>query len=83
MVSVTVGYVQDLVASRPGAGSSLVSVSHFGGMIFASGVFAGAASFTGYQGTAWLGCALGLCAGMLLFLVDGMKVLHPKTESSD
>lgn len=71
LLSVTVGYVQDLVASRPGAGSSLVSVSHFGGTMFASAIFAGAALFTDYQGTAWLGSAIGVCAGIALFAIDG------------
>ncbi|MCK0094619.1 hypothetical protein MWU60_03480 [Yoonia sp. F2084L] len=71
LLSVTVGYVQDLVAERPGAGSSLVSVSHFGGSIFAAGVFAAAAGFTDYQGTAWLGAAIGLSAGVMLFAIDG------------
>jgi len=74
LLSVTVGYVQDLVAERPGAGSSLVSVSHFGGTMFASVVFATAALFTDYQGTAVIGCVLGICAGLLLFLIDGAKV---------
>lgn len=71
LLSVTVGYIQDLVASRPGAGSSLVSVSHFGGAIFASVVLAAAAGFTDYQGTAWLGSAIGLLAGFALFVIDG------------
>ncbi|MEP2781827.1 MAG: hypothetical protein ABJO67_08275 [Pseudoruegeria sp.] len=73
LLSVTVGYVQDLVSSRPGAGSSLVSVSHFGGTIFASVVFAACAGFTGYQGTAWVGCILGVCACFVLFLIDGAR----------
>jgi MFS family permease len=74
ILSVTVGYVQDLVASRPGAGSSLVSVSHFGGTMFASAVLASGALFTDYQGTAWLGSAIGLCAGIILFVIDGGRM---------
>lgn len=82
LLSVTVGYVQDLVAARPGAGSSLVSVSHFGGTMFASAVFAGGAAFTGYQGTAWLGCALGLGAGVLLFILDGARIRPQGQEAT-
>ena len=74
ILSVTVGYVQDLVAARPGAGSSLVAVTHFGGTIFASGVFAGAAAFTDYQGTALIGAGISMVAGLVLFVIDGRKL---------
>lgn len=74
LLSITVGYVQDLVAERPGAGSSLVSVSHFGGTMFASAVFAVAALFTDYQGTALLGGAIGIVAGLALFALDGARL---------
>ncbi|MEP5152167.1 MFS transporter [Planktotalea sp.] len=73
LLSVTVGYIQDLVASRPGAGSSLVSVSHFGGAMFASGMFAFGAVFTDYQGTAVIGSVIGLAAGITLFVMDGAR----------
>ena len=74
LLSVTVGYVQDLVASRPGAGSSLVSVSHFGGTLFASAILAGGAAVSDYQGTAWIGSLVGLSAGLALFVLDGGKM---------
>ncbi len=77
LLSVTVGYVQELVATRPGAGSSLVAVSHFGGTIIAAAVLAGAARFTGYQGTAWLGSMIGLAAGFALFFMDGRSLRKP------
>jgi MFS family permease len=81
LLSVTVGYVQDLVASRPGAGSSLVSVSHFGGTMVAAGVLASAALFTDYQGTAWLGSVIGLVAGVMLFVIDGCKLRKDVSQS--
>ncbi len=81
ILSLSVGYVQDLVSSRPGAGSSLVAVSHFGGMIFASAVLASGGLFTGYQGTAWIGSAIGVCAGIALFAIDGAK-FRPGTAKS-
>ncbi len=74
LLSITVGYVQDLMADRPGAGSALVSVSHFGGTMFAAAVLASAATFTDYVGTAWIGCALALTAGVVLFVIDGARV---------
>jgi len=77
LLSVTVGYVQDLVAERPGAGSSLVSVSHFGGTMFASAILASGALFTDYQGTAWIGSGIGIVAGAVLFLIDGARLRQP------
>ncbi len=81
LLSITVGYVQDLMADRPGAGSALVSVSHFGGTMFAAGVFAASSAFTDYAGTAWIGCALALAAGLALFAMDGAKLR--KTRQAD
>lgn len=79
ILSLTVGYVQDLVASRPGAGSSLVAVSHFGGTMVASATLAAGAHFTGYQSTAWIGCAIGISAGIALFALDGAALRPRKT----
>lgn len=79
LLSLTVGYVQDLVAIRPGAGSSLVAVSHFGGAMLSAAVFAGGALFTGYQGTAWIGACIGICAGIVLFMIDGATLRPRKT----
>lgn len=82
LLSITVGYVQDLMAHRPGAGSALVSVSHFGGTMFAAGVFAAAATVTDYAGTAWIGCALALGAGMTLFVLDGARFRRVPDETA-
>lgn len=74
LLSVTVGYVQDLVTDRPGAGSSLVAVTHFGGILIASATFAAAGVITDYQGTAWIGAVIAVLSGALLFLTDGRAV---------
>lgn len=74
LLSVTVGYVQDLVADRPGAGSSLVAVTHFGGILIASATFAAAGTITDYQGTAWIGAAIAVLAGAFLFFADGRTI---------
>lgn len=70
LLSITVGYIQDLVAHRPGAGSALVSVSHFGGAIFAAGIFAIGSLMTDYVGIAWIGAVIGFVAGIALFVMD-------------
>lgn len=70
LLSLPIGYVQNLVAARAGAGSGLVSMTHFGGMIFASGIFAGVTVFTGYQGVAVVGGCLAVVAGLFLYGLD-------------
>ncbi|WP_341367984.1 MFS transporter [Yoonia sp. BS5-3] len=73
LLSITVGYIQDLVAHRAGAGSALVSVSHFGGMIFASVILAAGSVVTDYVGIALIGAAIGFVAGLSLFVIDRPK----------
>lgn len=77
LLSVTVGYVQDLVATRPGAGSSLVSVSNFGGIMLGSGILAVASQVTDYAGTARIAAAVGITSALVLFLLDGLRVKKP------
>lgn len=69
-LSISLGYLQDLVKDRPGAGSALLSVSHFGGSIYAALILAGGASLTDYVGTAWIGSGLGLLAALFLVFLD-------------
>jgi predicted MFS family arabinose efflux permease len=74
LLSVPITYLQDLIADRPGLGSSLISVSSFmsngvGALIFAVGT-----TTTDYSGTAILAATVGLCAiGMLLFLESSKR----------
>lgn len=70
ILSVPVGYIQGLIAHRPGAGSSLISMSHFGGTLMASGVFAALAEPFGYGSVAIVGAVLSLLAAVLLFLLE-------------
>ncbi|TCL00529.1 MFS transporter [Shimia isoporae] len=74
ILSVPVGYIQSLVEHRPGAGSALISMSHFGGTLVASGLFAGFAEIIGYSGVAVLGAALSLGAAALLYLLEGGRM---------
>ena len=70
ILAIPVGYIQDLVAHRPGAGSALISMSHFGGLLTASAIFAAGSDLVGYSGVAALGAVIALCAGLVLFLLD-------------
>ncbi len=74
ILSVPVGYIQSLVEHRPGAGSSLISMSHFGGTLVASGLFAGFAETIGYGGVAVAGAALSLGAALLLFALESGRM---------
>ncbi len=67
ILSVPVAYVQGLVAHRPGAGSSLLSLTHLGGITVASAVFAVGASFLSYTGVAMLGAGFAVAAGIVLY----------------
>ncbi|KIC48772.1 MFS transporter [Tateyamaria sp. ANG-S1] len=70
VLSIPIGYVQNLVADRAGAGSSLLSVNHFGGAIIASAIFAAGSSVTDYQGVATMGAAIAIAASAVLFVLD-------------
>lgn len=74
LLSVTVGYVQDMMIHRPGAGGALVSVTHFSATIFASGVFAFGTSITDYVGTAWIGASLAILGAVLLMSFDKWRL---------
>ncbi|WP_299768095.1 MFS transporter [uncultured Tateyamaria sp.] len=73
ILSIPIGYVQNLVADRAGAGSSLLSVNHFGGAIIASAIFAVGTSVTDYQGVAMIGAVIAIASSALLFVLDYRK----------
>jgi len=69
ILSVPITYLQDLIADRPGLGSSLVSVNTFIANGISASIFAAGTASTGYSGTALLAAAVGLASvGLLLFL---------------
>lgn len=78
LLSIPIGYIQGLLADRAGAGSALLSVNHFGGMIFASTVFALGTSFTGYDGVAIIGSSLAITASIALYVLDRRKLVRIK-----
>ncbi len=69
ILSIPVGYIQGLIDHRPGAGSSLISMAHFGGTLIASTLFAVGSKWFGYAGVAIAGAGFSvLAAGFLLLL---------------
>ncbi|MBB4168008.1 MFS transporter [Rhizobium sp. BK538] len=69
ILSVPITYLQDLIADRPGLGSSLVSVNTFIANGISASIFAAGTAFTGYSGTALFAAIVGLASvGLLLFL---------------
>ncbi|MBZ9789515.1 MFS transporter [Rhizobium sp. 3T7] len=69
ILSVPITYLQDLIADRPGLGSSLVSVNTFIANGISASIFAAGTAFTGYSGTALFAAIVGLASvGLLLYL---------------
>ena len=73
ILSIPLAYIQDLKADRPGAGSSLISITQVVGTVIASTAFASGSAITGYQGVAFIGAAMGFSAALILLLVDMKK----------
>jgi MFS transporter, SET family, sugar efflux transporter len=70
ILTLPIAYLQDLLASRPGAGSSLISLQRVIGDTLAAGAFAIGTYASGYAFAACLGSTLALGGGLGLFLAD-------------
>jgi MFS family permease len=71
IISIPITYLQNLIADRPGLGSSLIAVNIFlsagvGSLVFAIGTY-----FSDYAGTSILGAVFGLGGIVMLFVLDG------------
>ncbi len=78
ILSLPITYLQDLIADRPGLGSSLISLNTFIGIGVAAGVFALGTAVTDYSGTAFVGAAVGIVAILiLLYLESGSRMRQP------
>jgi predicted MFS family arabinose efflux permease len=79
ILSIPITYLQDLIADRPGLGSSLISVNVFVSNGVSASIFATGTAFTDYSGTAMLAAAVGLVSvGLLLCLEsDRRRVQQP------
>jgi MFS family permease len=74
ILSIPITYLQDLIADRPGLGSSLISVNVFVSNGVSASIFAAGTAFTDYSGTALLAAAVGVVSvGLLLFLESGRR----------
>ncbi|WP_416065656.1 MFS transporter [Rhizobium sp. ZK1] len=78
ILSLPITYLQDLIADRPGLGSSLISLNTFIGIGVAAGLFALGTAVTDYSGTAFVGAAVGIMTiVILLYLESGSRVRQP------
>ncbi|TRL40807.1 MFS transporter [Rhizobium straminoryzae] len=74
IISLPITYLQDLIADRPGLGSSLIAVNIFLSAGLSALIFAIGTRLGSYAMVSILGALVG-CAGIaLLFLLDGRKV---------
>lgn len=84
ILSVPITYLQDLIADRPGLGSSLISLNAFIGVGVAAGLFAFGTAITDYSGTAFVGAAAGLISvAALLYLESGRRSLRQPAEGAN
>ncbi|KQV33614.1 MULTISPECIES: MFS transporter [unclassified Rhizobium] len=73
LISIPITYLQDLIADRPGLGSSLISINIFVSAGLSALLFALGTAVSSYSGTAIIGAVAGLTGiGMLLFF-DGRR----------
>lgn len=78
ILSLPITYLQDLIADRPGLGSSLISLNTFIGIGVAAGIFAFGTAVTDYSGTAFVGAAVGIVTVViLLYLESGSRIRQP------
>ncbi|CCF00191.1 Putative major facilitator superfamily protein (plasmid) [Sinorhizobium fredii HH103] len=77
LISIPITYLQDLIADRPGLGSSLIAVNIFLGGALSAALFAIGTRFSDYSGTALLGATAGLLGLVLLLMLDGKRARVP------
>lgn len=83
ILTVTLGFVQDLKPNNPGLGGSLVSVAHFTSKLWMAAIFATGTMISDYAGTAWLGAGVGLLAAVILFLITKDQATSQQATSEN
>ena len=78
ILSVSISYLQDLLAARPGAGGSLMAVSNFVGQLIGATTFAIGTAVTDYSGTAMMGGFVALAGVAGLLSMDGWRKTQPE-----
>lgn len=73
IITIPITYLQDLIAERPGLGSSLISVNIFVSSGLSALLFAAGTSLLSYPGTAVLSAVAGLAGLSLLLWLDGRR----------
>ncbi|MDE1995571.1 MAG: MFS transporter [Rhizobiaceae bacterium] len=73
ILCVPISYLQDLIADKPGLGSSLISVNLFLSGGVAAILFAIGTTISDYSGTALVGAASGLIAVVLMLALDSRR----------
>ncbi|MDX0443799.1 MFS transporter [Sinorhizobium medicae] len=71
LISIPITYLQELIADRPGLGSSLISVNIFLGAGLGAALFALGTRISDYSGTALLSSLAGVAGLSLLLFLDG------------
>lgn len=69
-LSIPIAYLQDLMADRPGAGSSLLALQRIAGDAAAALAFVAGTTLSGYGLAALFGAALAVLAGLALMWID-------------
>ena len=71
IISIPITYLQELIADRPGLGSSLIAVNIFLGAGLGALIFAVGTLVSSYSGTSILGAIVGLGGVYMLYALDG------------
>jgi len=79
VLSVPISYLQDLIADKPGLGSSLLAVNMFLSGGVAALLFALGTAITDYSGTALVGAACGIVSTICILMLDGRPALSPSS----
>lgn len=73
LITIPISYLQELIADRPGLGSSLLAVNIFLSGGLCAGLFALGTRISNYSGTALLGGVGGFAGLVLLLILDGRR----------
>ncbi|WP_457580475.1 MFS transporter [Ensifer canadensis] len=73
LITIPISYLQELIADRPGLGSSLIAVNIFLSGGLCAGLFALGTKISNYSGTALIGGVAGSAGLVLLLVLDGNR----------
>ena len=78
-LTLPIAYLQDLMADRPGAGSSLMAVQKVAADTICAGVFATGAALGGHEAAAILGALIAGAGSVALLVVDRRRQARAAT----